>query len=163
MASVEEAQPETHATAPGPRSRSDLDLQAEVEEAIWRYEPLRVLHAPLRADVRNGEVTLMGVVPSRIIQYGLIEILERIPGIRAVHDRTLTDPDIDQAVTLALEQSPETKPYSIFVNVLTRNGFVQLTGVVPDEAATEPILRVVQSVPGVRRVANLLRTESPPP
>jgi osmotically-inducible protein OsmY len=113
--------------------------------------------------VHDGEVTLMGVVPSRIIHYGLIEILRRIPGVRAVHDRTMTDPDIDQAVTLALAQSPETQAWSASVDVLSRNGLVQLTGVVPDGAAVEAILRVAASVPGVRRVANLLRTEAPPP
>ncbi len=142
---------------------NDLDLQAQVEEAIWRYEPLRVLHAPVKAEVRNSEVTLTGVVPSRMIRYGLLETLRRIPGVRAVHDQTMTDPDIDQAVTLALAQAPETQPWSANVYVLSRNGFVQLTGVVPNAAAAEAIVRVAQSVPGVRRVANLLQIEAPSP
>lgn len=142
---------------------SDLDLQAQVEEAIWRYEPLRVLHAPLKAEVRNGEVTLTGIVPSRMMHYGLIETLRRIPGVRAVHDQTMTDPDIQQAVALALAQTPETQPWSANVYVLSRNGFVQLTGTVPDAAAAEAVVRVAQGVPGVRRVANLLHTERPSP
>lgn len=142
---------------------SDVDLQAQVEEAIWRYEPLRVLHAPLKAEVRNGEVTLTGIVPSRMMHYGLIEILRRIPGVRVVRDQTMTDPDIQQAVTLALAQNPETQPWSANVYVLSRNGFVQLTGTVPDAAAAETVVRVAQGVPGVRRVANLLQTETPAP
>jgi osmotically-inducible protein OsmY len=161
MATVEHAQPEPPHLARTALTPDDLNLQAEVEEAIWRYEPLRVLHAPLSAEVRDGEVTLLGVVPSRIIQYELIELLERIPGVRAVHDRSMTDPDIDQAVTLALGQSPETQAFGAAVNVLSRNGFVQLTGTVPDAGAIEAALRVVQGVPGVRKVANLLRTEAP--
>jgi len=142
---------------------SDVDLQAQVEEAIWRYEPLRVLHAPLKAEVRNGEVTLTGIVPSRMIHYGLIETLRRIPSVRAVRDQTMTDPDIQQAVTLVLAQHPETQPWSAHVYVLSRNGFVQLTGTVPDAAAAETVVRVAQSVPGVRRVANLLQIETPSP
>ncbi|MER3513352.1 MAG: hypothetical protein C4310_02240 [Chloroflexota bacterium] len=142
---------------------NDVDLQAQVEEAIWRYEPLRVLHAPLKAEVRNGEVTLTGIVPSRMMHYGLIETLRRIPGVRAVRDQTMTDPDIQQAVTLALAQNPETQPWSANVYVLSRNGFVQLTGTVPDAAAAETVVRVAQSVPGVRRVVNLLQTETPSP
>lgn len=142
---------------------SDVDLQAQVEEAIWRYEPLRVLHAPLKAEVRNGEVTLTGIVPSRMMHYGLIETLRRIPGVRAVRDQTMTDPDIQQAVTLALAQNPQTQPWSANVYVLSRNGFVQLIGTVPDAAAAETVVRVAQSVPGVRRVANLLQTETPSP
>ncbi|MER3457333.1 MAG: hypothetical protein C4309_00505 [Chloroflexota bacterium] len=98
-----------------------------------------------------------------MMHYGLIETLRRIPGVRAVRDQTMTDPDIQQAVTLALAQNPETQPWSANVYVLSRNGFVQLTGTVPDAAAAETVVRVAQSVPGVRRVVNLLQTETPSP
>lgn len=164
MVSVERVREEVYtASADHGPAVSDLDLQAQVEEAIWRYEPLHVLHAPVQAEVHHGEVTLTGVVPSRMIRYGLLETLRRIPGVRAVHDQTMTDPDIDQAVTLALAQTPETQPWSANVYVLSRNGFVQLTGTVPDAAAAEAIVRVAQSVPGVRRVANLLQIGTPSP
>lgn len=157
MASVEHAQAEIHGFSTDRFTVSDDDLQAQIDDALWRYEPLRVLHAPLTAQVHGGEVTLAGVVPSRIIHRGVIEIVRRIPGIRAVHDQIVTDTDLDQAVTLALAQAPETRAWSADVQVAVRNGIVQLVGIVPDAAASEAIARVAANVPGVRRVVNLLR------
>jgi len=157
MASVEHAQAEVHDFSADQVTTSDEDLQARIDDALWRYEPLRVLRAPLTAQVRHGEVTLTGVVPSRIIHRGVIEIVQRIPGIQAVHDQIVTDTDLDQAVTLALAQAAETQAWSADVQVAVRNGIVQLIGVVPDVAASEAIARVAANVPGVRRVVNLLR------
>lgn len=163
MASVEHAQAEVHDLSADQVTTSDEDLQARIDDALWRYEPLRVLRAPLTAQVRHGEVTLTGVVPSRIIHRGVIEIIQRIPGIQAVHDQIVTDTDLDQAVTLALAQAAETQAWSADVQVGVRNGIVQLIGVVPDVAASEAIARLAANVPGVRRVVNLLRVGATAP
>lgn len=163
MASVEHAQAEVHDLSADQVTTSDEDLQARIDDALWRYEPLRVLRAPLTAQVRHGEVTLTGVVPSRIIHRGVIETLQRIPGIQAVHDQIVTDTDLDQAVTLALAQAAETQAWSADVQVAVRNGIVQLIGVVPDVATSEAIVRLAANVPGVRRVVNLLRVGATAP
>ncbi len=163
MASVEHARAEVHDLSADQVTTSDEDLQARIDDALWRYEPLRVLRAPLTAQVRHGEVTLTGVVPSRIIHRGVIETLQRIPGIQAVHDQIVTDTDLDQAVTLALAQAAETQAWSADVQVAVRNGIVQLIGVVPDVAASEAIARLAANVPGVRRVVNLLRVGATAP
>jgi osmotically-inducible protein OsmY len=130
---------------------------AAVEEALWRYQPVRSRELGLDwALDAAGTLTLDGFAPSRTIKETLLEIAASVRGVQRVEDRIVADPDLEIAVARALADDPKTAGVPAgSVQVFAQLGNVVLVGDLPESLLAE-VLRVAGQVPGVRRVVDRL-------
>ncbi len=135
------------------------DLQLEVEEAIWQYDPIREALGALRIEARpDGQVEIAGPVRSGSIKDGILATVRRLPGVVGVIDRILPDPKLELAIAKAIDADPSLKtlpPGSVFV--YSHLGQVSLVGKTPTEALRRRAVEVARGVPGVRRLVDRLR------
>lgn len=137
----------------------DEDLLAAIGDALWAYEPVRSRSLPIEVTLEgDGEVSVHGNAPTRIIKESLLGLVGSIDGVERVHDDLHSDPAIELAVAEALATDPSTKqlaPGSI--QVFAEVGNVVLVGSL-DEADRSAAVRVAASIPGVRRVVDRLES-----
>jgi hypothetical protein len=134
-------------------SPSDLDLLAELEEALWRDPVIRVLdRQSLSVEVSKGEVFLSGHVASTVQCRRVEAIVWDVPGVRAVHNRVVADLELATAVAQALAEDPRTLRYSIRVGAY--HGWIQMSGDVPESVANAAEA-VAARVPHVRGIIGL--------
>lgn len=147
--------------------KTDTQLQHEVVESLQR-EP-RVTVGEIGVAVRDGAVTLTGVVPTHAEKYTAEQVALRVPGVRAVaeeiqvelpHSRQHGDEAIAEAVARAL-QAHVGVPAEVQATV--EHGWATLQGEVGEEYQREAALNVVRCLPGVRGIYNLIvvRSRSP--
>ncbi len=134
------------------------DLQLEVEEALWQYDPVREALGALRIEARpDGQVEIAGPVRSGSIKDGILATVRRLPGVVGVIDRILPDHELELAIAKAMNTDPILKalpPGS--VSLYSHLGQVSLVGKTPSEAMRRRALEVARGVPGVRRLVDRL-------
>ena len=134
------------------------DLQLEVEDALWQYDPVREALGALRIEARpDGKVEIAGPVRSGSIKDGILETVRRLPGVVEVIDRMLSDHELELEIAKAIDadRSLKTLPPGS-VSVYGHLGQVSLVGKVPNEALRRRVVEVAQAVPGVRRLVDRL-------
>jgi osmotically-inducible protein OsmY len=135
------------------------DLQLEVEEALWQYDPVREALGALRIEARpDGQVEIAGPVRSGSIKDGILATVRRLPGVVGVIDRMLPDHELELDIAKAIDSDSSLKtlpPGS--VSVYSHLGQVSLVGKVPIEALRRKVVEAAQAVPGVRRLVDRLR------
>jgi len=135
------------------------DVLAAVEQALWRYAPVRSRDLQLAWSLdAAGVLTLSGFAPSHTIKDTLLEIAASVPGVSRVEDRVMADPDLEVSIAQALSVDPKTAdlpPGS--VQVFAQTGNVVLVGDVPEDRRGE-VVRVAGQIDGVRQVVNRLGT-----
>ena len=134
------------------------DLQLEVEEALWQYDPVRDALGVLQIEARpDGQVEIAGPVRTGSIKDGILATVRRLPGVVGVIDRMLADHELELAIAKAIDTDPSLKalpPGS--VSVYSHLGQVSLVGKTPTEALRRRAVEVARGVPGVRRLVDRL-------
>jgi osmotically-inducible protein OsmY len=144
--------------------KNDADLKREV---LVRLEFDRVLDvAGLGIAVRNGVVTLEGMVHDGQERAAAERAVKLVPGVKGVVDRIqveLPEPDspsdaeIATAVADAIQWLTTVPPETIQVAV--QDGWVTLKGRVDSHHQRETVENVVRHLPQTKGVKNLLRIE----
>jgi osmotically-inducible protein OsmY len=142
-------------------TRSDLEIQQDVlNELKWdaQLQPNEIGVA-----VKDGVVTLTGVVDSYLKKWAAEDAAHRVKGVKAVANdievrlapgQERTDTDIAQAVVRALE-------WDAFIDidkldVTVSKGWVTLKGEVEWQYQKQEAERVVRRISGVKGVTNLV-------
>lgn len=137
----------------------DRHLYASIRKALWDYEPLRATRPILDISVRDGLVRLQGRVRTSAIKEISEYMLLRIPGIRAVANDLVADPEVVRAVADVIAADPELGPACPIIEV--RDGVVILAGELPSEELARRAVEVAASVPNVLSVTSHLRVMPP--
>lgn len=135
------------------------DLQLEVEEALWQYDPVRDGLGVLQIEVRpDGQVEIAGPVRTGSIKDGILATVRRLPGVVGVIDRLLPDHELELAIAKAIDSDATLKALPAgSVSVYSHLGQVSLVGKTPTEALRRRAVEVAGGVPGVRRLVDRLR------
>ncbi|MGH2606999.1 MAG: BON domain-containing protein [Anaerolineales bacterium] len=135
-----------------------LDLQEEVDRALWELDLVRTAGGRVRARVTaGGRVELAGPVRSRLTRPQVQATVRSVPGVVEVVDMMVADPDVEVAVAAALQSDPRTGGVPAG-SVLVRSlfGGVTLTGRLPAGTDREAVVQVAAGVPGVQQVHDRL-------
>lgn len=150
MSTVEQAVP-----APSQdRAESDKRVAIAVRQALWEHEPLRASGAMVQIDVVDGKVTLSGRVRTEAMKVVAGYIARYQPGVVAVDNRIISDPEVVRAVAAALATDERTAPWCIRVSA--SHGEVRLMGDVPSEDIACLAVERARSVSTVVDVRNEL-------
>lgn len=116
--------------APGTHLQpEEKKLFTRVRQRLWDYEPLRASHAEIGIEIEGQGVHLTGRVRT-LPQKSMADILvRRVPGVGAITNNLVADPEVVRAVADVLARDPRTAPYVLQVEV--RHGLVRLRGQVP--------------------------------
>ncbi len=147
--------------------RSDIELERDIVAQL-RLEP-SISHEDLAIAVRDGVVTLTGVVGSFAEWHGAERVVERTAGVKALVNEVIvgraaganrTDAEIAHAVVNAFKWDLQVPAERITVTVTS--GQVILEGEVPWNFPRMVAERMVRSLAGVRGVSNLIRVQEIP-
>lgn len=134
------------------------DLQLAVEDALWRYDPLRPALSELRVEVRpDGQVEIAGPVRTGLIKDGILASVRKVRGVTGIIDRILPDHELEIAVARAMasdEMLTKLPPGTLSVH--SHLGRVSLVGKVPDPALRKRVLEIVPNLPGIRGIIDLM-------
>jgi osmotically-inducible protein OsmY len=134
--------------------RPDSELVREVEEALYNYPRLRIDLRGIQVRAVDGEVWLPGHVSSDLNSRLVVDQLQGIAGLAAIHNQLIADPDLAAAVAEALAADPQTRGQHI--GVYPNLGEIHLRGVVDSFSAYEAATKVATAVPGVEKLVNQL-------
>jgi osmotically-inducible protein OsmY len=147
---------------------SDDSILAEIWEAVRRYEVIRTLDiGSFSISVQEGHVLLTGHVSKKYHHDLIEEIACSMPGVSAVQNKLIVDPDLIIQVAQALSKDERTR--SFILPVSCSHGWIRLGGVVPSRelqiaaeeiAAQSPFVRGVLSHP--RMIGEIYETEQRP-
>lgn len=144
-----------------PSERLTRNLSAEVEGALWAYDPIRQAGGMIGVVTDDaGAVELSGVVPSRAIAEIAEYIATGVPGVTSVSSMLVSDTELQSDVAMAIADDPSVAVSTDSITICSRLGLVYLGGEVaaPEladaEAAVERAGELVLAVPGVRDVVN---------
>ena len=129
---------------------TDLDIEAEVTNAILRLDALRPAPAEVKVSVTDGQVTLTGIVPSRMIAAEVERVARSVPGVAGVSNHLLDDGSLTLLVARALAIDPRTRSIPPGYRVMCIFGRVTLVGKFADEQIRDAATEVAQGVSGVR-------------
>ena len=138
------------ATALPTTVNTDLDIEAEVTNVILEMDALRATPAEVNVSLTNGQVTLTGIVPSRMIAAEVERVARSVPGVAGVSNRLLDDGSLTLLVARALATDPRTRLIPPGYRVMCVFGHVTLVGKLADEQMRSAAIEVCQSVSGVR-------------
>ncbi|MDR5709289.1 MAG: BON domain-containing protein [Armatimonadota bacterium] len=125
-----------------------------------RVDPERV-----QARVENGIAILTGRVSGAVEKFAAQEAAHRVPGVldvvnhlsvQGLHPAPASDLELARAVRRALRRHLPTHQR---VRSAVECGWVTLTGTVPSGEDRERVEELVQAIPGVRGVVNMLAIE----
>jgi len=126
-----------------------------IRKTLWEYEPLRATRPVLDISVRDGLVMLQGRVRTLAIKEISEFLLLRIPGIRAVRNDLIADPEVVRLVADAFAEDPEVGPACPIVEC--RDGVVVLAGQVPSEELARRAVDIAAAVPTAVSVVSHIR------
>ena len=151
------------ALSPSSRIREEILNQVKADASFVNYD--------ITVDVRQGEVTLSGQVPSEANRQALLNYAKRTEGVRSVNnmltvrgvsappqitrkmnvtEESLSDQEIVARVEKALRQSGQASLDGL--RLTSQAGIVRLEGDLPSHRAVDQALAVVLMVPGVKDV-----------
>jgi osmotically-inducible protein OsmY len=147
--------------------RTDAQIQTDVLAEL-KWEP-RVSPNEIGVTVKDGVVTLTGVVDSYSKRWAAEDAAHRVRGVRAVANdievrlsaaNERTDADIAAAAVRALEWDAFVSLNSVSVTV--SKGWVTLQGEVSWQYQKNDAERVVRRLTGVKGVSNLITVKQKP-
>ena len=136
--------------------RQLLDL---VRKTLLAYEPLRATRPVLDVTINQGLVHLAGRVRTSAIKEIAELLVHQLPGVRAVRNDLVSDPEVVRAVADAFAADPEIGPACPIIEA--RDGVVILVGDVPSEAIARHALEIASAVPLVASVTSHLKVVVP--
>ena len=129
---------------------TDLDIEAAVTNAILKLDALRPTSAEVTVSLTNGQVTLTGIVPSRMTAAQVERAARAVPGVVGVSNQLADDGSLTLLVAHALATDPRTRSIPPGYRVICVFGHVTLVGKLADEQMCNAAIEVCQSVSGVR-------------
>lgn len=138
---------------------AERHLLVSIRKTLWNYEPLRATRPILDISVRDGLVRLQGRVRTSAIKEIAEFLLLRVPGIRAVGNELISDPEVVRAVADQIAADPELGPTCPIIE--SRDGVVVLAGTMPSEELARRAIEVAISVPTVVSVTSHIRVVPP--
>lgn len=147
--------------------RSDIELEREIFAKL-RLEP-SISHEDMAIAVKDGVVTLTGVVGSFVEWHTAERVVERILGVKELVNKMIvgraaganrTDAELANAVVNAFKWDVLVPADSIRVTVT--GGQVILDGDMPWNFPRMAAERMVRNLAGVRGVTNLIRVQGIP-
>jgi osmotically-inducible protein OsmY len=133
--------------------RPDVDIEADIEQLVRSFAPLKASRSFLTFRVEAGHVIIEGNVRNPQARRVLVENVPRIEGVSSIDHSRLYD---DEMVRFAVGQI---LPPGIFAAV--QYGNVALTGRLSLTASADAIIQAVKAIPGVRRVGATLTAPDP--
>jgi osmotically-inducible protein OsmY len=137
--------------------QTDEDIRQAINDAFL-YDP-RVRSFNPEVTVKNGAVTLSGVVHSLAAKQAAEADARNIAGVRSVRnnlkvriDPVDVSPDLESAINIALANDPYVESYQVDVSV--NGSWVTLTGDVNTSFEKWKAFQVASGVEGVTRVFN---------
>lgn len=136
------------------RTDADETLEAQVREAFWKYDPLRMFDDALGITARDGTVLLSGPVRSRSARENAGQLAAKVKGVSGLTNNLVVDSDVEVLVAQALGADPRTQ--SLFPGVLVGAvfGVVYLKGQAPSAEVKNAATEIARQVPGVAAVSN---------
>jgi osmotically-inducible protein OsmY len=140
---------------------ADRHLLMTIRKALLDYEPLRATRPTLEVTVRDGLAHVRGRVRTSAIKEIAEFLMLRVPGIRAVRNELVADPEVVRAVADAFAADGELGPACPIVDA--RDGAVVLAGTVPSDDLVRRAIEVASAVPTVVSVTSHLQVRAPAP
>jgi osmotically-inducible protein OsmY len=138
---------------------ADRHLMELIRKTLLDYEPLRATRPVLDITISQGLVSLAGRVRTSAIKEIAELLVHQLPGVRAVRNDLVADPEVVRAVADAFAADPELGPACPIIEA--RDGMVILVGDVPTEAAARRAVDVASEVPLVASVTSHLKVAVP--
>jgi osmotically-inducible protein OsmY len=141
--------------------KSDLEIKNDVlEEITWLPN---VDETQVGVVVKDGVVTLTGIVPSNAIKLAVEKAVKKVAGVKAFAEEikvgyisTLdkTDTEIANTAINALEWNASVPNNKVIVEV--QNGWITLSGTLEHAFQRDAAKRTVEYLTGVKGVTNLI-------
>ncbi|MEW6730040.1 MAG: BON domain-containing protein [Acidobacteriota bacterium] len=158
-------------TTTGDTASNDTWLSFKTKLAL--YADNRVSGTDIDVESNNGDVTLIGKVPTNEAKNAAFQVAQQIKGVKKVNNQLQVvpttkrevvdekDSSITDNVENRLEQDAQLKDVNFSVS--TNNGVVTLTGTADNIDHVEKALQVVSSIKGVKAVnANAVTIKNQP-
>jgi hypothetical protein len=130
---------------------TDLDLEAQVRDAIDQLDILNGTQARVDIEVKDGHVTLRGNVQSPMSCVEVEWAAAAVPGVMSVTNLLADDGTLSRRVATALAYDPRTSAIPPGYEVTPMFGHTLLIGKFTDEQAGA-LMAVSQAVPDVLSV-----------
>jgi osmotically-inducible protein OsmY len=144
-------------------NRMDEAIQDEIRRSLWNEETIQFIDFDdISVTVENGQVCFFGHVSDDRVNRRIEDITRSIPGVVAVHNHLVTDPDLSKQITQALCNYEPTR--LLILQVYSHNGWVELNGSVPNremQSAAEASAARVPAVRGIIRIPEIMGEQSP--
>ncbi len=140
------------------QSLTDLDIYEAVVDAIESFNPIRETRVPVEVNVKDGVVTLEGVVFTDTMRRMILYAASTTAGVKKVIDRLYDDESLEIAVAQALAVDPTLKTIPSPIGVSSYAGTVTLYGKVNSKQERVAAIAVASRVPGVRAVIDRLNS-----
>jgi osmotically-inducible protein OsmY len=130
---------------------TDLDLEAQVRDAIDQLDILNGTQARVDIAVKDAHVTIRGNVQSPMSCVEVEWAAAAVAGVQGVSNLLVDDAELSRRVATALAYDPRTGSIPPGYEVTPMFGHIGVIGKFSDEQAAA-VLAVAQSVPDVRSV-----------
>jgi osmotically-inducible protein OsmY len=130
---------------------TDLDLEAQVRDAIGQLDILNGTQARVDIEVKDGHVTIRGNVQSPMSCVEVEWLAAAVPGVKGVTNLLVDDAELSRRVATALAYDPRTSAIPPGYEVTPVFGHVVLIGKFTDDQASA-VQAVVQGLPDARSV-----------
>jgi hypothetical protein len=130
---------------------TDLDLEAQVRDAIDQLDILNGTQARVDIEVKDGHVTVRGNVQSPMACVEVEWVTAAVPGVKGVTNMLVDDAELSRRVATALAYDPRASSIPPGYEVTPVFGHIVVIGKFGDEQASA-VLAVAQDVPDVRSV-----------
>jgi len=150
------------------RSETDAQLAAALTRALQQY-PRMTVYDYVNGGVRDGIVTVKGVVTDPSKSSEIIESLEKIRGVQDINDNIRTLPVSPQDDRIRVTIANEIYSNSLFENyslanppihVIVEYGHVTLVGIVASDIERRKAVTIARGVSGVFSVDDQIRLPS---
>jgi osmotically-inducible protein OsmY len=138
---------------------TDWEIRQALMDQLSADPKLRALQRSITIEVQDQVVTLRGYVADDSQIEQLARLVRSVPGVLQIDHELITDEDLARAVTDAIRRDPAASTAQ--VQVIARDGTVDITGEVPDRAAARAVDRVAGQVPGIQVVHNMVAVRKP--
>ena len=138
---------------------ADRHLLNVIRKTLLEYEPLRATRPVLDVSISAGLVHLEGRVRTSAIKEIAELLVHQLPGVRAVRNDLISDPEVVRAIADAFAADAEVGPTCLIVEA--RDGVAILIGDVPSEAVARRAVDLASAVPLVASVTSHVRVVPP--
>lgn len=142
-----------------PPFATDWEIRQAVMDQLAADPKLRAVQRSISIDVQDQVVTLRGYVADDSQTEQVARLVRSVSGVLQIDRKLITDQDLSRAVTDAIRRDAGASPAQ--VQVIARDGTVDITGEAPNRATVRAIERVAGQVRGVQVLHNMVAVRKP--